>query len=91
MEIQMTRILILPGQTVMQAGKAMPADTPLNLLQGFPLTYEDTHCFAVQRVRSLQLTNGEVSGKSRLTHANHIWNNCKHHPRPRPSETPFWG
>jgi hypothetical protein len=52
----------------MQDQQPVPADTSLNLLDGFTLSNQDPHGLAVQWITRFQFANRERSGECGLTH-----------------------
>ena len=57
-EIKLVWIFVLPRQAVMQLLEAMPANAPLDLLDGFLLPDQDAQSLAVQRITGFQFANG---------------------------------
>ena len=67
MEVEVFRILVLPGHAGMKGGQAMPAHAPFDLFHGFLFPNQDAHGLAVERIARLELSDGEPGGGG-LTH-----------------------
>lgn len=64
----------------MQGAQTIPAEAPLNLLQGLAITDQDAHRLAVQRVTGLQLTDREHAAEIELAHGTNASDESKNAP-----------
>jgi hypothetical protein len=71
----------------MQRLQAVPADAPLDLLDGFLFPDQDPQGLAVQRIAGLQFADGEGC----LAHGSNVSDALQPQSAARSREAPVWG
>ena len=62
----------MPWQALMQLLQAMPANAPLDLLDGFLLPDQDAQGLAVQRITCFEFADREGGGEGCLAHGSNV-------------------
>ena len=76
---------------MMQGAQAIPAEAPLDLLQGFAITDQNAHRLAVQRITGLQRPDAERLCGCYLAHQSHLATKQYSAIDGSGDETPIWG
>jgi hypothetical protein len=90
-EVKLVWIFVLPRQAVMQLLEAMPANAPLNLLEGFLFPDQDAQGLAVQRITGFQFANGEGDAEGCLAHGSNVSDFLQTQSAARFGDAPIWG
>ena len=90
-EIKLIWIFVLPRQAVMQLLEAMPANAPLNLLNGLLFPDQDAQGLAVHRITGFQFADGERDSEGCLAHGNNVSNFLHTQSAARFGDAPVWG
>ena len=90
-EIKLVWIFVLPRQAVMQLLEAMPANAPLDLLDGFLFPDQDAQGLAVQRITGFQFANREGDAEGCLAHGSNISESLQTQSAARSGDAPVWG
>lgn len=75
----------------MQFLEAMPANTPLDLLDGFLFPDQDAQGLAVQRITGFQFADGEGGGEGCLAHSSNVSDALQIHSADHLGDAPVWG